>query len=348
MELQRSPSSRMKIKEMKHAEQSTGLACQLPRRAWIKASLSACAGSLALGGGVSDATAVDYIEPVAGSKGLTGYYNAGQILIRLNNVVVAAYRAHSTQKYPYFSSLTGPITESSVTTESSLPYPHHRGVWLGCEPMCGGDYWSDRPQSEGCIKSTKLNLGSEEKDSITIHDECDWVGPNSFSPCSDRRRFKFSVPHDGLRLLEINLQLTAHIDIEIAKAKHSFFALRAAPDISPLGGGTLVNSTGAIGAKDTYGKPAKWCCYYGSRRVQPKVVEGIALMDHPQNPWSPCPWLTRDYGHLSPSPFNFLNHPWKLDQGQMIQLQYLIAIHAGNPQEANLDDVYRDWISRTS
>jgi hypothetical protein len=37
------------------------------------------------------------------------------------------------------------------------------------------------------------------------------------------------------------------------------------------------------------------------------MVEGIALLDHPGNPWSPCKWFTRDYGFISPSPFNWLD-----------------------------------------
>jgi hypothetical protein len=75
------------------------------------------------------------------------------------------------------------------------------------------------------------------------------------------------------------------------------------------------------------------------------VVEGIALMDHPDNPWAPCPWFTRDYGHLSPSPFGFLDRPWRLDRGQSIRLRYRVVLHGGTPDDADLDGVYDRWIS---
>jgi hypothetical protein len=79
--------------------------------------------------------------------------------------------------------------------------------------------------------------------------------------------------------------------------------------------------------------------------VRPDVVEGIAIMDHPENPWNPCPWLTRDYGHLSPSPFFFLEKPWRLGRGESIRLRYRIAVHVGDPQKAKLSQIYKDWIS---
>jgi hypothetical protein len=110
-------------------------------------------------------------------------------------------------------------------------------------------------------------------------------------------------------------------------------------------GGVLMNSEGGVGAAGTYGKTARWCGYHGKRAVRPEVIEGIAILDHPENPWAPCPWFTRDYGHLSPSPFNFLKKPWKLAAGKSIQLKYRVVLHAGTPAEAGLDDLYRQWIA---
>ncbi len=61
------------------------------------------------------------------------------------------------------------------------------------------------------------------------------------------------------------------------------------------------------------------------------------------NPWKPI-WFTREYGHLSPSPFYFLDEPWRLAKGKSIELRYRIALHVGTPKDADLDGVYRQWI----
>jgi hypothetical protein len=315
----------------------------------LAGSLGACAASLGIAASAPKARAIDYSEPVSGSEGLSAYCDDGQVFIRWNNVVVAAYRAHATQKYPYITSLGGPITGTSLTTESSLPYPHHRGIWLGCQPLNGGDYWSDGPIGEGQIKSKGPELNHVRADSAVITDKCEWIGPQGVSPCIDERKATFTFPNERIRLLDIDIKLTAREDLAIKDAKHSFLALRAAPDISPSHGGNLVNSAGNVGAAGTHSKAATWCSYYGPRRVRPDIVEGIALMDHPQNPWSPCSWLTRDYGHLSPSPFTFAyaKEPWRLAAGTSIRLRYRIVSHAGDPTEAKLSQIYKDWV-RTS
>ena len=73
------------------------------------------------------------------------------------------------------------------------------------------------------------------------------------------------------------------------------------------------------------------------------MVEGIALFDHPKNPWAPTPWFTRDYGFISPTPFNFIEKPWQLAAGKSVQLGYRVVLFAGDPKAAGLENIYRDW-----
>jgi hypothetical protein len=282
---------------------------------------------------------------VTDGTGLTSYLNAGQVIIRWNDFVVANYRTGPLQKYPYFSHLAGPLTGLPLTTESSLPFPHHRGLWLGCDPLNEGDYWTDSELSRGQIRSVDLQVGEITATSIEIHNRCNWIRREAASPLVDERRILFQVPSDTVRLIDFDIRLTALEPISVARAKHSFFALRAAPDLAPLGGGRLENSAGDIGEAGTSGKPANWCSYYGPRAGNKEAVEGIAVMDHPENPWSPCPWFTRDYGHLSPSPFNFLERPWQLAAGDSIRLRYRVVLHAGTPQQVALDEIYRRWLN---
>jgi hypothetical protein len=58
--------------------------------------------------------AVDYSKPVPGSENLTAQQSQGLMLFRWNNRALAAYRAHSSQKYPYFYPLTGPVSGVSL------------------------------------------------------------------------------------------------------------------------------------------------------------------------------------------------------------------------------------------
>ena len=278
--------------------------------------------------------------------GLTSYIKAGQVAIRWNNSVIADYRTSPLQKYPYFSQLAGPLTGIPLTSESSLPFPHHRGLWLGCEPLNGGDYWTDTDLTKGQIRSIDLQIGETTANSVEILNRCQWIRRGAASPFVEERHIVFRLPSPQVRLIDFDINMTALEPISVTKAKHSFFAIRVAQDLSPLGGGHLVNSAGDVGEAGTFGKPANWCGYYGKRNgLDAKIVEGIAVMNHPQNPWHPCPWFTRDYGHLSPSPFNFLAQTWEMRKGESIRLRYRVALHAGTPQEAGLDHIFREWVS---
>ncbi len=292
----------------------------------------------------NSAPAVDYGKPVPEAEGLTAYKNGDQVIVRWNNRILTVYRAHQSMKYPYFYPVAGPATGASLLAESALPYPHHRGLWLGCDPLNGGNYWADNELSNGHIRSVGLAVGDRTKTSAVITGRCQWVREGAASPLEDERTLTISVENEKLWLIDAELKLTALQDVSIKKAKHSLFALRTAPDICPIYGGTLINSRGGVGAEGTYGKLAEWCGYHG-KRPGSGIVEGVAVMDHPKNPWAPCPWFTRDYGHLSPSPFNFLDKPWTLAKGRSIEMRYRVALHAGTPAEANLDEVYQQWLS---
>ena len=161
----------------------------------------------------------------------------------------------------------------------------------------------------------------------------------------DQRRFKITVAGPRLRMIDAQITWTAVADATILKTNHSLFALRAARDITPWGGGTLVNANGEEGEKATFGRQAAWCAYWGKRRGNPAVVEGIALLDHPQNHWSPCKWFTRDYGFISPTPMNFIDTSWTLAAGKSVTLRYRVLLFAGDPKEAQIDRNYRAWAS---
>jgi len=314
------------------------------RREMLRASV--VAGSALAFSQISHvAYGADYTAPVKGSTGLTAYQKDQRILIRYDNSPVLSYRANSDAKYPYFYPLAGPKSGLSLTTESSLPYPHHRGLWLGCQPLNGGDYWADNGPESGQIKTVKLELLTTEPvdNKVTFIQQCQWVRQGSH-PFDDERKYTITRANDGRVLIDCEIKLTAAEDVSIKKAKHAFFAMRAASDISPAYGGTLMNSEGGIGAKGTYGKTADWCGFFGKRRFRPDVTEGIVIMNHPENFGGKCPWFTRDYGHLSPSPLNFQKKPFKLAEGNSFKLSYRVVLFAGTPQEANLDAVFKSWL----
>ena len=131
---------------------------QISRRQLLTSAVAAPVAIAFSHGGMDTAFAVDHAEPVPDFKGLTVYQNGANILIRLDNLPVLGYRAHPTLKYPYFCPLNGPVSGASLSSESALPYPHHRGLWLGRDPVNGGNYWADNDLATGQIRSVELAL----------------------------------------------------------------------------------------------------------------------------------------------------------------------------------------------
>jgi hypothetical protein len=304
----------------------------LARRRFIQGASTATVGGL-LGARLS-------AQEAAPVPQLSAYQVGPQIWVRCGGVTLTCYRAHPTQKYPYFFPLAGPATGQSLTTESSEPYPHHRSVMFACDRVNGADYWQEGLE-RGQIVSRGPTVEASEAGRVVIVDACDWRMGNGPVDLLDQRRFTLSAPSAEVRLLEADITLTAARDVHIERTNHSLFAIRCAPELSPKAGGMLVNSEGLNGEKATFGQKAAWCAFFGERFG---ATEGVALMDHPQNPWSPCTWFTRDYGFISPTPMNWLpDQGLSLASGSSLRLRYLVVAFAGTPESADLAGVYARW-----
>jgi hypothetical protein len=318
------------------------------RRDFLKYSLAAMAAPAVAPSAsslVSTAAAAPAAEAKPAGENLTAYQMGPHVWIRWNNHLLTAYRAHPTQKYPYFYPLAGPSSGVSLTAETALPWPHHRSLLFACDRVNGGNYWQSGFEA-GQIISTGPSLGECTPQSAEILDSCQWRKPGESPVATDQRKFTVRVPGPALRLIDAEIKFTAVEDVTITKTNHSLFSIRAAVDITPDGGGTLLNSRGQSGEAETFGKPAEWCTYFGARQgLAADLVEGIALMQHPQNPFPDCPWFTRDYGFISPTPFNFIEEPWQLPAGQSIDLKYRVVLYAGTAEAAGLDEIYKTWIA---
>lgn len=282
-------------------------------------------------------------QPPPEAEQLTHYQLGPEIWLRWNNAPLICYRAQPKQKYPYFYPLAGPVSGLSLTSETALPWPHHRSLFFACDRVNGGNYWQEGLE-RGQIISGGPHVAESDKTSAVIVDHCEWAVPGHPVQMKDHRKFTVTVPSPRLRLIDAEIEWTALTDVTVQKSNHALYSIRAAIDLSPWGGGTLISSEGKTGENETFGQPARWCAFYGKRGPDRNgPVEGIALMDHPSNPWAPCPWFTRDYGFISPMPFNWIEQPWQLAAGKSVQLKYRVVLFSGDPQEAGIEDLFQSF-----
>ncbi|MGL6225827.1 MAG: PmoA family protein [Thermoguttaceae bacterium] len=270
-----------------------------------------------------------------------------QAWFRKNNTPFLSYRAHTTQKYPYFFPVSGPKTGLSLTSETGQPWPHHRSLFFGCDKVNGSNFWQDT-LSKGQIVSQGIRLRKVDEKGGEIHDRCLWKRPEQEPIIEDKRVFTLRLLPNGNYLIDAEFVLKMLTDIRIEKTNHGLYAIRCAQDIAPDSGGTLLNSEGDTTEANTFGKSARWCTFFGKRTGFPDVVEGIALLTHKEIPhpaFENCPWFTRDYGNISPMPMNWLQQPLEFAANDELRLKYRVVAYSGTPQEADLDGLWEEFNS---
>jgi hypothetical protein len=267
---------------------------------------------------------------------------ADRVRVTVDGETFTEYRYRPHQKYPYFYPVVGPRSGSSVTTESSQPYPHHQSLFFGLDRVNGGNYWQDGLE-RGQIVPERTRVLQASGEAVEIEQVNLWKRPDAESPIRDTRRIRISAPSADLRVIDFDITLTALLDVHVEKTNHSLFAARMVPDLAVTAGGTLVNALGDRGERETLGKPAPWADYWGTRDG---VTEGLAILEHPENPWGPSPWFTRDYGFFSPTPLNWLEDGLRLARGEDLRLRYRVVVHGGTAEEARIAELYRQYAER--
>ena len=271
------------------------------------------------------------------SQPLSAAQNGEQVDVLVDGALFTSYKFSPEQKYPYFWPVMGPLSGKTVTTETSEPYPHHHSLFFGCDRVNGGNYWQDGNE-RGQILSQGPKIVEAAGARIVIKDECLWKLPGQEPVLRDTRTITISAPNPGTRLLDFEIVLHPLVHVKIEKTNHSLFSARMVPELSVASGGTLINAEGARSETGTFGAASPWCDYYGTREG---VTEGLALFQHPLNPWYPAKWFTRDYGFFSPTPMFWPSGDFTiLPAREPVTLAYRVVVHAGDVKTAGIADLF--------
>ncbi|NBB72098.1 MAG: hypothetical protein GVY35_00295 [Bacteroidetes bacterium] len=289
-----------------------------------------------LGGGCTPKQA----EPVPGhldEGALRAQQMEDRVRVTVDGALFTEYKYADDQKYPYFFPVRGPRTGESVTTESSEPWPHHHSLFFGCDKVNGGNYWQEG-LDRGQIVPQETHIRQASGDAVVFTQTSRWQRPGAPAPFLDERRIRITAPSAGLRIIDFEITLTSLIDVRIQQTNHALFSARMVPALSADSGGTLVNASGQVGEEGTWGEPSPWIDYWGVRAGE---TEGLAILNHPANRWSPPRWFTRNYGFFSPTPMNWLEGgALHLPKGEKLHLRYRVVVHEGDTEAAGIQRLY--------
>jgi hypothetical protein len=277
---------------------------------------------------------------VTGAK-ITAVRVGSKINVSIDGKFFTSYIFSEDEKYPFFYPVNGPVSGGSVTSMRNAVYPHHSSLFFGCDLVNGGNYWQEGLE-RGRIISVNAQIEKQGGDSVIITDECIWGRPGAVSPVKDTRKFIITSPSALVTQIDAEITMEMLLDVHILKTNHSLFSARMAADLAVTNGGTMINAEGARSEKETFGKASAWIDFYGKRGAS---TEGLAIMQHPSNPWYPSPWFTRDYGFMSPTPMYW---PAKgeetfMQKGSTLLLRYRVLIHSGTTTEADIAGQYEKY-----
>jgi len=271
--------------------------------------------------------------PLSAAK-ITAEKVGSKINVTIDGKFFTSYIFSEDEKYPFFYPVNGPVSGGSVTSMRNAVYPHHSSLFFGCDMVNGGNYWQEGLE-RGRIISVNAQILRQGGDSAIITDECIWSRPGALSPIKDTRKYIITAPSASITQIDVEITMEMLMDVVIRKTNHSLFSARMAADLSVTNGGTMINAEGVKSEKDTFGKGSAWIDFYGNRG---NAVEGLAIMQHPSNPWYPSPWFTRDYGFISPTPMYWPKNDTdtRMKNGEKLVLRYRVLVHAGSHLDAGI------------
>jgi hypothetical protein len=279
-------------------------------------------------------------QPLSAAK-ITAVKVGSKINVSIDDKFFTSYIFSSDEKYPFFFPVNGPLSGGSVTSIRNDPYPHHSSLYFACDQVNGGNYWQEGLE-RGRIISVNAEIIKEGGDSVIITDECIWSRPGALSPIKDTRRITITAPSPDIRQIDFEISLDALIDVHFRKTGHSLFSARMATDLIVQNGGTLVNAEGDKNEKETMGKKSAWMDYFGKRG---KIIEGLAIMQHPSNPWYPATFFARDYGFFSPDVMNWPENGSEIfvKKGDKLTFRYRAIIHGGDQKDAKIAEAFEKF-----
>lgn len=294
------------------------------------------------------------------TQDVTARMEGNRIAVEIAGKEFTSYLFGKEHKYPFFHPVIGPMSGETVTTWDQEPYPHHSSLYISLDAVRSegvrhANYWQPRHELKtGQILSRKPEIVSQKGGRVVLRDQADWVVPahDNVQQLRDTRTVEIWAPSPKVRILDFQFDLEPLADLRVGPTGHSFFSARMRPELAvgcrklgpalaDRGTGTMVDSLGGRNEQGVREKAADWLAAYGT---QGGHVEGLAIIQHPENPMYPAKWFARDYGMFSPTPFAF-DGTIELKKGKALTFRYRVVVFAGDHEQAGIAAWHKDFVS---
>jgi hypothetical protein len=263
-----------------------------------------------------------------------------QVSFQREGMEIARYHFGSELRRPFLFPIVGPSGRSLTRMghpRDPISHSHHNSVWISHVNVNGVSFWEDR--AKGRIVHQRVEALDEDENSAWVLSTNSWIEETTKKTLiSERRRTAIHLLDNSQYFLLIDLQLECKEPVTLGKTPFGLVGVRMAKTIGVHdGGGTIRNSEGQVDEKDVLWKKAKWVDYSGP--ITNKAIEGITLMDHPENPNHPTIFHVRNDGWMGAS-LTF-DGPRTIEPEKPLRLRYGLFVHSGAPSIEVLDNQWK-------
>jgi hypothetical protein len=215
-------------------------------------------------------------------------------------------------------------------------HSHHNSVWISHNDVNETSFWNDR--GGGKIRHKRIIKIKDTGECSSIITENEWVTNENKILLLETRKTTVLLLKNSEWLLIIDMQFrTKDSAVSIGKTPFGMIGVRMAKTIGVNdGGGRIRNSNGAVNEKEVFWKQAKWVDYSGA--VTNDKLEGITLLDHPDNSNFPTFFHVRNDGWMGAS-LTF-DRPKIILPNKPLNLRYGLYIHT---DMKSIDIIEKMW-----
>ncbi|MCX8081829.1 MAG: PmoA family protein [bacterium] len=280
----------------------------------------------------------------------------GMVNVFINEEYFTSYNYSEKVVRPYLFPVIGPggkvilRTPAKEGNPEKIDHPHHRGIWVAHGDINGTDNWSEMPGHGRTVHQKFIEITSGPVFG-KIHTLSNWVSDKNEKIIEEERIIViYNLPVES-RIIDHRVILRAsEKEVVFKDTKESgLLSIRVNPEMQGDRKGFMVNSYGAKGEAECWGKRAEWCDYCGEVEG---IKCGIAVFDYPANFRYPTWWHIRNYGLYTANFFGLSDFTgdrsntgtYILPYMNELKLYHRIYIHSGYTEEAKVAERYLNFI----
>ena len=243
---------------------------------------------------------------------------------------------------------------ADIENKKAKDHPHHKSLWTSFGDIGGADCWGEGENS-GYQVGNGISFGSGDAYGW-IKATNVWQDKERNAVISEAREYRFYATPEAGRLMDVLLTFTADRgSVHWVDTKEGgLVAVRMRPELCHKNA-HISNALGDVGESACWGKPSPWCDYAGP--MDGVGFVGLTVFDHPTNMRYPTSWHVRDYGLMGANCFGYSyfsekehnkglipeNGDFDMAEGDVLNMQYRVYVHAGDVKEAKVAERYADY-----